>query len=671
EDDTVVVNVDGDAGPTATPTVTQCNDNIDNDGDGEYDFDGGPNGEPVDQSCTDEADNDESDLLPTETPPEATATPTSTPEGTQLPGTSCAKVNFVAAVNTDGTATVKNNNNEPCTVHLTSYNIWKKRGGTPPHYLTAQTIFKTISRRLNAGQEATLSVELPACYSQIDLTRAPPMQPPTPNGGEDVLAFNFGPFSSGYCDDPQATAPPTTATPAVCPATAPTGLNSLISTGNSLLLRWTPGTGSSFQQLRFGPNQAEVNSGCQAVPTTCLAVEHNLPATQNEYNIPAGRLTAGTTYYWRIVNLNQGPPVCFKDAAATYSAPGATVTPTATPLSPVMTIVKTVANVTQGSSEADLVAANPTETVEFTIRVTAQNGTVQNVNVSDVLPFGLTYVAGSTIVNGNSVNDGLVGTGIAIGNLTNGQTAIIKFRAQVLGAASFSSGTTTLTNTATATSSNTPPVNDTAFVNVTVGQLVMSLQKTGRNVTSPDSTGDRTSVIAKPNETIEFTLRVKNLSAAQITNVIVSDVLPTGLTYIAGTTTVDGVAKSDGIIGAGLNIGSLAINQEAVIKFQVKVGPASAFPIGNTTLINTAKAKADGVSEIIAQMPIIIANGAVGGAGQVPTGTGESLLLALAVSLIITLMYMTYTRTEAFRRREVKSIIKHGQDDHDFFDFKG
>ncbi|MBX4211439.1 MAG: hypothetical protein KW806_01435, partial [Candidatus Yanofskybacteria bacterium] len=321
-DDTVVVNVDGDAGPTATPTVTQCNDNIDNDGDGEYDFDGGPNGEPVDQSCADEADNDESDLLPTETPPEATATPTSTPEGTQLPGTSCAKVNFVAAVNTDGTATVKNNNNEPCTVHLTSYNIWKKRGGTPPHYLTAQTIFKTISRRLNAGQEATLSVELPACYSQIDLTRAPPMQPPTPNGGEDVLAFNFGPFSSGYCDDPQATAPPATATPTVCPATAPAGLNSLISTGNSLLLRWTPGTGSSFQQLRFGPNQAEVNSGCQASPTTCVAVENNLPATQNEYNIPAGRLTAGTTYYWRIVNLNQGPPVCFKDAAATYSAPG-------------------------------------------------------------------------------------------------------------------------------------------------------------------------------------------------------------------------------------------------------------------------------------------------------------------------------------------------------------
>jgi len=598
--------------------------------------------------------------------PEPTPTPTGTEEP---PPTSCAKVNFVASVNTDGTATVKNNNNEPCTAYITTYHIWKNRGGTPPHYLQQQTIFETVNKRLSAGQQASVTVGVPTCYNQIDLTRVPAQQPPQYNS-EDILAFNFGPFGTGYCDAPGPTPTP----PVSCPATAPTGLNTTTAggVGSPLVLRWTPGTGGTFQQLRFGSNQAEVNSGCQAVPTTCTAVEHNLPLTQNEYSIPASRLTAGTTYYWRVVNLYQGPPVCFKDAAATYLAPGSTPTPTPTPtpVSPTMTIVKTVTNVSQGGGEADLVSANPGETVQFTIRVTGQNGTVQNVQVSDVLPFGLTYVAGSTTVNGNSVGDGIVSGGISIGNLTSGQTATIQFRAQVLSASSFSSGITTLTNTATASASNAPTVSDTAFVNVTITQLIMSLHKFGRNITQ-GQTGENSIVNAKPNETIEFILRVKSLSAAQLNNVIVSDVIPTGLTYITGTTTVNGVVRADDIINTtGLNIGSLSPGQEAVVKFQVKAGPSTAFPIGNSTLINTAKARADGVSEIIAQLPIIIANGTVGGAGQVPTGTGESLLLALAVSVIITLMYVTYTRTAAFRRREVKSMIRHGRDD-DEFDFKG
>lgn len=354
-----------------------------------------------------------------------------------------------------------------------------------------------------------------------------------------------------------------------------------------------------------------------------------------------------------------------------------TPAPTPTPTTPALSLSKLVRNVTSGSAEADSVSASPNDTVEFSIRVSSVGtGVVRNVRVSDSLPLGLTYLSGTTTVDGVATADGIIGGSISLGDFAPGRTVVVRFRAQVAAESSFGLGTTTLTNTATTTSDNVPSLADTAFVQVvrssSGGQaLQLSIAKLGRNVTRGEF-AEQSSVNASPNDTVEFVVHVRSLaSSGTITNVIVSDVVPTGMAYIPNTTSVNGIAANDDIVSSGgLNVGSLVPGQQAIIRLSARVNTASALPTGTTTVINTARVRADSIPEIISQLPIVIFNGSIAGISKVPTGAGESVLFALAVSALITLMYMTYTRTEMFKRREIESITKKKGSDEDSMDFK-
>ena len=84
--------------------------------------------------------------------------------------------------------------------------------------------------------------------------------------------------------------------------------------------------------LRAGPNQADVQAGCPG--NTCIAKADNLPSNQNSYQLTG--MTAGTTYYWRVVTFSS--TTCYKDAASSFVAPAAaTVTPTPYPPTPTLT----------------------------------------------------------------------------------------------------------------------------------------------------------------------------------------------------------------------------------------------------------------------------------------------------------------------------------------------
>lgn len=75
--------------------------------------------------------------------------------------------------------------------------------------------------------------------------------------------------------------------------------------------------------------------------------------------------------------------------------------------------------------------------VEFEIKVQTNNyQTYQNsgtlvVDLRDTLPYGLTYITGSTKVNGYTVVDGITSIGIYLNNFYPGQEQIVKFSAMV------------------------------------------------------------------------------------------------------------------------------------------------------------------------------------------------------------------------------------------------
>ncbi len=113
--------------------------------------------------------------------------------------------------------------------------------------------------------------------------------------------------------------------------------------------------------------------------------------------------------------------------------------------------------------------------VDFKITYKNTGTTDQNnVTIKDVLPKGMTYVAGSTTLvnatnpNGRTVGDNVTKDGINIGNYGPGATATVTFSAQVSSAAEgFACGENTLTNKVSAITGNGTK-DDTAKVIVDV-----------------------------------------------------------------------------------------------------------------------------------------------------------------------------------------------------------
>ena len=111
----------------------------------------------------------------------------------------------------------------------------------------------------------------------------------------------------------------------------------------------------------------------------------------------------------------------------------------------------------------------------------------------------------------------------------------------------------------------------------------LSITKMVRNVTQGG--GETDTVSARPYDTVEFTLRVRNDGNANANNVRVWDSLPAGLTYVSGDQ-------------LDTNLGTRTPGQSETIRFRVTVREDSYFNQGTTTLTNIAYANANNISTV-------------------------------------------------------------------------
>lgn len=105
---------------------------------------------------------------------------------------------------------------------------------------------------------------------------------------------------------------------------------------------------------------------------------------------------------------------------------------------------------------------------------------------------------------------------------------------------------------------------------------------------------------AKPGEVVDYLIEYKNIGEAQTDNVMISDVLPAGTSYVNGSTVLGnalhpaGLKASDNITKNGINIGSYKQNGGAWMIFSAKVAENDKLPVcGKNTLINKARATTD------------------------------------------------------------------------------
>jgi uncharacterized repeat protein (TIGR01451 family) len=201
-------------------------------------------------------------------------------------------------------------------------------------------------------------------------------------------------------------------------------------------------------------------------------------------------------------------------------------------------VVKTVNN------PSPLVGTN----VTFTVTAT-NNGpsAATGVVVTDLLPAGLAFVS-ATPSQGTYTS----GTGAwALGGLANGAGATLQVVATVTGAGQF-------TNTATRTAANQPdptPGNNTGSATVVTPSADIAIAKTVDNAT--------------PNvgSNVTFTVSATNNGPDNATGVLVTDLLPAGLTFVSATPSQGSYTSGTGawVIGAIANGASKTLQVVATV----------------------------------------------------------------------------------------------------------
>lgn len=218
--------------------------------------------------------------------------------------------------------------------------------------------------------------------------------------------------------------------------------------------------------------------------------------------------------------------------------------------------------------------SNPTPNLgtNVTFTVTATNNGPSNatgVAVTDLLPAGLTFVSATTAAGTYTS-----GTGVwTIGALANGANGTLSIVATV-------TGTGSIINTATKTAENqTDPVsgNNAASATVTGQAADISVAKAVSN-TTPNL-----------NTNVTFTVTATNNGPSNATGVVVSDLLPSGLTFVSAATGTGTYNSGTGV----WTIGALANSANATLSIVATVTSTNAV---TNIASKTAEVQTDPVS---------------------------------------------------------------------------
>ena len=246
------------------------------------------------------------------------------------------------------------------------------------------------------------------------------------------------------------------------------------------------------------------------------------------------------------------------------------------------------------ASNLNLVAENVVAKLNIPT-TTAKNVTVQGqISASNAKPntvwdeatfssdndFNLAYVAGSALFENNGM--GTTKLPDSIVNNTGAKLGYDKLDGKIPGCFQYAGYVT---------------VKVKAQVSQPQEKTNIDLAKTVRNKTNGEKSWVETAN-AKSGDTVQFQIHAKNTGSAGIQNLVIRDILPKGLNYVAGSTKLyntsnpKGLKVSDNVIqNSGINIGSYQPNGDAYVRFDATVSAENSLPVcGENTLTNIAQA---------------------------------------------------------------------------------
>lgn len=222
-------------------------------------------------------------------------------------------------------------------------------------------------------------------------------------------------------------------------------------------------------------------------------------------------------------------------------------------------VYQAIVNVTKTASRT---TATLGTIVTYTMNISNSGNIAGLVTLTDNIPAGSIFVAGSVTVNGVTQPTASPLTGISLGSINTGDNVVVTFEAEVTSIPS----NPFLVNQATANYTFTLPNN------VTATRSTVSLPVTVI-VSAPDVelTKSANLDVATLNDIITYTVSILNNGVDPVTNVIMSDPIPAGAVFVGGSVLVNGSSRPTANPDLGILLGTLSPQTTTIVAFQVRV----------------------------------------------------------------------------------------------------
>jgi len=186
-----------------------------------------------------------------------------------------------------------------------------------------------------------------------------------------------------------------------------------------------------------------------------------------------------------------------------------------------------------------------------------------NVIFTDILPNGTSFIPGTVTIDNVPQTNANPAAGISLGTINNGASRTVTFQATVVSLPSQNP----ISNTANITFQYTPIAGGTTFN----GLATSNSAGTQINLADINGTKSVNKLFTDIGETLTYSISLANIGNIAATNVIYTDPIPSGTTFIPGSVTVNGVTQAGANPATGISIGSIAANSTTTISFQVFV----------------------------------------------------------------------------------------------------
>jgi uncharacterized repeat protein (TIGR01451 family)/fimbrial isopeptide formation D2 family protein len=239
-----------------------------------------------------------------------------------------------------------------------------------------------------------------------------------------------------------------------------------------------------------------------------------------------------------------------------------------------------------------LKTANPTtvslgDEVSFSLTLdhtAASTADAYNLVVTDTLPVGMTYSAGSASIAPSSIAGQVITWNVAALTLAQDQTSIT-YKARValtaaIGTPLINSATLSYASIASGSGGRTG-IDGTAGLNDYVANAAtpvtpadirsISAAKTVALVVDADNSGGLTA-----GDTLEYSIVLTNRATVTQTNVVFTDAVPSNTSYVPGTLTSSKGTVNDSAAPLSVAVGSMLANEVVTVKFRVRVNVGTA-----------------------------------------------------------------------------------------------